>query len=383
MEGLSVMTRMNIPYLDIKKITEQHGEEIQAAVAEVVSSGWYLHGKAVRRFEANYARYVGTKHCVGVGNGLDALTLTLRAYMELGRITEGDEVIVPANTFIATVLAITDNGLKPVYVDVDAESLEMSMVAMEQAVTKQTRALMMVHLYGRCTYRERIAQMCRERGILIIEDNAQAHGCIYRGRRTGSLGDVGCHSFYPGKNLGALGDGGAVTTDDDDLAQMIRTLANYGFVEKYVANNKGRNSRLDEVQAAVLDVKLGYLDDDNERRKDLAHIYYNNIEQGVVQMPRMMDDGSNVYHIFPVFTERRDELQAFLNERGIQTLIHYPIPPHKQRCYKEWNDVSMPVSERLAKEELSIPLNQIMTDEEALYIADSINAFTRKYKHKS
>lgn len=368
------MTRMNIPYLDLKRITAQHGEEIQRAVAEVVSSGWYLQGEAVKRFEANYAKYIGTKHCVGVGNGLDALTLTLMAYMELGKIDEGAEVLVPANTYIATVLAITEKGLKPVFVDVDEDTLEMNI---EKAITERTQALMMVHLYGRCVYNESIAQLCRDRGILIIEDNAQAHGCIYRGKHTGALGDVGCHSFYPGKNLGALGDGGAITTDDEELAQMVRTLSNYGFAKKYVANHKGRNSRLDEVQAAVLDVKLKYLDDDNRRRKALAHIYYDNIEQGAVRMPRMMDDESNVYHIFPLFTPRRDELQAFLNERGIHTLIHYPIPPHKQQCYTEWNNISMPVSERLAKEELSIPLNQTMTNEEAEYIAEIINTFTK------
>ena len=371
------MTHTNIPYLDLKGITAQHGEEIQRTVAKVVGSGWYLQGESVGRFEENYAKYIGTKYCIGVGNGLDALILTLRAYMELGQIKAGDEVIVPANTFIATVLAITENGLTPVFVDVDAVTLEMSAASIEKAVTEKTKALMMVHLYGRCVYRETIAEMCREKGILIIEDNAQAHGCIYNGRRTGSLGNVGCHSFYPGKNLGALGDGGAVTTDNGDVAQAIRTIANYGFAEKYVANQTGKNSRLDEIQAAVLDVKLRYLDDDNERRKELAHIYYNNIVQGVVRMPQMMNDESNVYHIFPIFTERREELQAFLNERGIQTLIHYPIPPHKQRCYAEWNSVSMPVAERLAKEELSLPLNQSMTDEEATYIAETINTFTK------
>lgn len=368
------MTHTNIPYLDLKGITAQHSEEIQRAVAEIVSSGWYLQGEAVKRFETHYARYIGTKHCVGVGNGLDALTLTLRAYIELGKIEEGDEVLVPANTFIATVLAITDNGLKPVFVDVDEDSLEMNI---EAAVTERTRALMMVHLYGRCVYNENIAQTCREKGILIIEDNAQAHGCLYNGKHTGALGDVGCHSFYPGKNLGALGDGGAVTTDDADVEQMVRTLANYGFAKKYVASHRGRNSRLDEMQAAALDVKLKYLDNDNKRRKELAHIYYDSIKQYAVRMPRRMADESNVYHIFPVFTAKRDELQAHLGERGIQTLIHYPIPPHKQQCYAEWNNVSMPVAERLAKEELSIPLHQTMTDDMALYIAETINTFTK------
>lgn len=374
------MTYTNIPYLDIRSITEQHSKEIQQAVAEVVGSGWYLQGEVLKQFEGKYARYIGTKHCVGVGNGLDALTLTLRAYMELGKIDAGAEVLVPANTFIATVLAITENGLKPVFIDVDEDTLEMSAESIEKAATERTRALMMVHLYGRCVYQESIAKVCRDRDILIIEDNAQAHGCICNGRKTGSLGDVGCHSFYPGKNLGALGDGGAVTTNDAEVARMVRTLANYGFAGKYVASHRGRNSRLDEIQAAVLTVKLWHLSKDNDRRKELAHIYYNNIKQGIVRMPRMMDDDSNVYHIFPIFTPLRDELQAYLRERGIETLIHYPIPPHQQRCYAEWNSLSLPVAERLAREELSIPLYQTMTDSEALYIAKLINTFTETYK---
>ena len=379
---------MNIPYLDLKAITALHGEEIQQAVADVVGSGWYLQGEAVQRFEQHYAEYIGSQHCVGVANGLDALILTLRAYKELGRIGEGDEVIVPANTFIATVLSITENGLKPVFVDVDADTLDLNLTQLEASITPKTKALMLVHLYGRCTYNEEIRTLCNQHGLLLIEDNAQAHGCIYSkpqplARRTqtsnlqphtGSLGDAACHSFYPGKNLGALGDGGAVTTDDAELAAVIRSIANYGFSKKYVANYKGRNSRLDEVQAAVLDVKLKYLDADNGRRQAIARAYYTHIKNEAIRLPRLMDEGNNVYHIFPVFTAHRDALQAYLQEKGIGTLIHYPIPPHQQACYKEWSHLSLPVTERLAKEELSLPLNPTMTDDQVAFVVEALNS---------
>ena len=373
---LFVTTPMNIPYLDLKAMTALHGEEIQQAVAEVVGGGWYLQGEAVQRFEQHYAEYIGTQHCVGVANGLDALTLTLRAYKELGRIGEGDEVLVPANTFIATVLAITENGLKPVFVDVDADTLDLNLEQLEQAVTPRTKALMLVHLYGRCTYNEEIKSLCKQHGLLLIEDNAQAHGCIYSNLQphTGSLGDAACHSFYPGKNLGALGDGGAVTTDDAELAAVIRSIANYGFAKKYVATYKGRNSRLDEVQAAVLDVKLKYLDADNARRQAIARTYYHLIQNEAIRLPRLMDEGNNVYHIFPVFTAHRDALQAYLQDKGIGTLIHYPIPPHQQACYKEWNHLSLPVTERLAREELSLPLNPTMTDDQVAFVVESLNS---------
>ena len=388
---------MNIPYLDLKAVTALHGDEIQRAVAEVVGGGWYLQGEAVQRFERHYADYIGTQCCVGVANGLDALTLTLRAYMELGRIGEGDEVLVPANTFIATVLAITENRLKPVFVDVDADTLDLDLEQLEQAVTSRTKALMLVHLYGRCTYNEAIKTLCDQHGILLIEDNAQAHGCTYLQpptsnlqpqtsnlksqtsnlqpqTHTGSLGDVACHSFYPGKNLGALGDGGAVTTNDEELAEVIRSIANYGFAKKYVATYKGRNSRLDEVQAAVLDVKLNYLDEDNGRRQAIARTYYHNIKNEAIRLPRLMDKGDNVYHIFPIFTSQRDALKEALQEKGIGTLIHYPIPPHRQACYKEWNHLSLPVTERLAREELSLPLHPAMTDDQIAFVVEALNS---------
>ena len=367
------MGRMNIPYLDLKNVTALHGTEIQQAVAEVVGSGWYLQGSALQQFEQHYAAYIGTRCCVGVANGLDALTLTLGAYKAMGHLNEGDEILVPANTFIATVLAITENHLTPVFVDVEEETLDLNMDVLERSVTSKSKALMLVHLYGRCTYSERIKALCETHHLLLIEDNAQAHGCTYQHQKTGSLGNVACHSFYPGKNLGALGDGGAVTTDDEELAQVIRSIANYGFSEKYVATYQGKNSRLDEVQAAVLDVKLKYLDEENQQRIDLARTYYKYINNEAIRLPEMMDHGSNVYHIFPVFTPCRDQLKQYLQERGVHTLIHYPIPPHKQACYKEYKHLSLPVTERLAQEELSLPLNPAMTLEEVAYVVEMVN----------
>lgn len=376
-EEASAMTYMNIPYLDLKAVTAQHEAEIQKAVSEVVSSGWYLQGKAVRQFEQHFAAYIGTKFCVGVANGLDALTLTLKAYKELGKLKDGAEIIVPANTFIATVLAITDNHLKPVFVDVDAATLEMKTAALEQAINEHTGAIMLVHLYGRCTYHKHIESLCQQHHLLLIEDNAQAHGCKYQGRKTGSLGNVGCHSFYPGKNLGALGDGGAITTDDKEFAEVLQSIANYGFERKYVAKYQGRNSRLDDIQAAVLDVKLKYLDEDNAKRQTLAHIYYQNTDNPFVHLPQLMEEESNVYHIFPIFTPYRDELQQHLQTKGIQTLIHYPIPPHQQECYRLWKHLTMPVTEQLAKQELSLPLNPTMTEEEVSYVTNTINLFKK------
>lgn len=366
---------MTIPYLNLKAMTSLHADEIQQAIAQVVDSGWYLQGEAVHQFERHYAQYIGTTHCVGVANGLDALTLTLRAYKELGLLHDGDEVLVQANTFIATVLAITENRLTPVFVDVEPTTLDLQPEALEQAITPRTKALMLVHLYGRCTYNETLRTLCEAHQLLLIEDNAQAHGCHCGQRKTGSLGHAACHSFYPGKNLGALGDGGAVTTNHDDLAKMIRSLANYGFSQKYVAPLQGRNSRLDEIQAAVLDVKLRHLDAETQRRIDIARTYYKYIQNDILRLPTLMDEGNNVYHIFPIFTPHRDALQQHLGEHGIQTLIHYPIPPHQQACYKEYNQLALSVTEQLAHEELSLPLNPTMTDEEAAHIVATLNAF--------
>ena len=368
-----------IKFLDLQKVTAMHAAEIHEAVSRVVDSGWYLQGQANRQFEADYARYIGTRHCVGVANGLDALTLIYRAYIEMGLIQPGDEVIVPANTYIATILSLTENGLKPVLVEPRADTLEIDDRRLTEAITPHTRSVLIVHLYGRCAYTERIGQLCREHGLLLVEDNAQAHGCRYGGQRTGSLGHAAGHSFYPGKNLGALGDGGAVTTDDEQLATCVRTLANYGSRQKYVFCYQGRNSRLDELQAAVLSVKLRYLDSDNARRQLLADCYYRRLQDlPLLMLPARLDDEQNVYHIFPVLCEQRDQLQAHLADKGVQTLIHYPIPPHRQQCYHSLlGHLSLPVTEQIHRQELSLPISPAMTMDEACQVADAVCAFCK------
>ena len=355
-----------------------HGAEIVNAVTRVVENGWYLQGEENERFERHYADYIGAQHCVGCANGLDALIWIFRAYIELGVMKPGDEVIVPANTYIATILAITENGLKPILVEPRYDTLEIDDERIEEAITERTKAIAIVHLYGRNAYTEKIGTLCRKYGLKLIEDNAQAHGCrTADGRRTGSIGDAAGHSFYPGKNLGALGDGGAVTTNDSALAEVIRVLANYGSQKKYVFKYTGRNSRLDEIQAAVLDVKLKYLDEDNTRRKIIAKYYYEHISSPLVRLPNRLDDNQNVYHLFPVLCSRRDELQSYLKENGVGTLIHYPIPPHKQGCYSEYSQLRLPVTEQIAKEELSIPMAPCTSLEEASEVVDLINGCLR------
>lgn len=366
---------MKVKFLELKQITDKYSEEIHEAVRRVIDSGWYLQGEANARFETNYANYIGTKHCVGVANGLDALRLILRAYMEQGVLQPGDEVIVPANTYIASILAITDNGLVPVLVEPSPETLQIDDRRIEAAITPRTKAIMIVHLYGRCAYTERISEICRQHHLKLIEDNAQAHGCRYRGRRTGSLGDAAGHSFYPGKNLGALGDAGAVTTDDDELARIIRALANYGSEKKYVFAYRGLNSRLDEIQAAVLDVKLSHLEEDVALRKEVARYYINHIRHPEVVVPHVGDREGHVFHIFPVLAARRDALQAYLAQQEIQTLVHYPVPPHKQACYAGWNGLSLPVTEDIHARELSLPMSPVLTPEEQAYVVDTINRF--------
>lgn len=365
-----------IPFLDLKAVTAQYGEEIREAATRVIDSGWYLLGEAVAQFENDYARYIGTSHCVGVANGLDALTLIYRAYIEMGVMQSGDEVIVPANTYIASILALTENGLKPVLVEPDIHTLEIDDRLIEQAITPRTRSVMIVHLYGRCAYTEHIAQLCRKYRLKLVEDNAQAHGCMYhQGQRTGSLGDAAGHSFYPGKNLGALGDGGAMTTNDDELAATVRALANYGSSRKYVFKYQGRNSRLDELQAAILSVKLRHLDEDNRHRQQMANYYNNHISNPFIKLPQRLPDESNVYHIFPILCERRDDLQAFLARQGIQTLIHYPIPPHRQECYSAWNDMRLPVTEQIHRQELSLPISPVLTRDDAATVVDALNCW--------
>ncbi len=368
-----------IKFNDLKAVNALHGEEITEAVARVAASGWYLHGAETKAFEAEYADYIGARYCVGVGNGLDALTLILRAMLELGRIQPGDEVLVPANTFVATVLAITENGLVPVLVEPDPDTLQIDGNRLEEAVTPRTRVLMLVHLYGRCAMTPEIEAFLQEHpDISLVEDNAQAQGCMYmQTRRTGSLGLAAGHSFYPGKNLGALGDAGAVTTDDAELAAMVRSLGNYGSSRKYVFDHVGRNSRLDEIQAAVLRVKLRHLDANNARRVEIASIYCDGLDDGLGSLCgiRAGEIGSNVYHLFPIISDNRDELQAQLGERGVETMIHYPIPPHLQACYKSepWAQVSLPITERLAKQELSLPIHAAMTDEDARLVVENLH----------
>lgn len=375
-----------IKFLDLKAVTDLHADEIKNAVSEVIDSGWYIRGEANKQFEVDYARYIGTECCVGVGNGLDALALIYRAYIEMGLMDEGDEVIVPANTFIASILAITENGLKPVLVEPRMDTLEIDDELIEQAITSKTKSILLVHLYGRCAYTEKIGALCKRYNLKLVEDNAQAHGCRFTSShpnssivlppsKTGSLGDAAGHSFYPGKNLGALGDAGAITTNDRQLAETVRALSNYGSHIKYISEYKGRNSRLDEIQAAVLSVKLKYLDEENHHRQTIAKLYIDGIKNPLVSLPQRMDDANNVYHIFPIFCERRDQLQQYLSSQGIQTQIHYPIPPHLQQCYVEWSGLHLPVTEKIHQTELSLPISPVLSVEDATTIVQAINAF--------
>ena len=373
---------MNIPFLSLKDVTALHKEEINTAVNRVVNSGWYLQGEENKRFEENYATFIGSKYCVGCANGLDALIWIFRAYIEMGVMQLGDEVIVPANTYIATILAITENGLTPVLCEPKPNTLEIDGDLIEGLITPKTKAITIVHLYGRIAYTDKIAGLCKKYNLKLIEDNAQAHGCkFYDGRVTGSIGDAAGHSFYPGKNLGALGDGGAVTTDDPELAAAIRALANYGSQKKYVFKYAGRNSRLDEIQAAVLDVKLKYLIEDNQHRKEVAHYYYEHIKNPLITLPDLLPDDQNVYHLFPILVGegKRDALHDYLEQNGIGTVIHYPIAPHKQECYTkvEWNipQLSLPVTEQIAGQELSLPIGPTITMDEVAKVVESLNLF--------
>lgn len=365
-----------IPFLSLKEVTQLHSEEIAEAVNRVVRSGRYLQGAEIELFEKNYASYIGTKYAISCASGLDALYLIFRSYIELGAMMPGDEVIVPANTFIATILAISENGLIPVLCEPKLSTLEIDEDRIETLISHKTKAICIVHLYGRNAFNEKISNICRYYNIKLIEDNAQAHGCFYKdGQRTGSLGDAAGHSFYPGKNLGALGDGGAVTTNDELLASTVRMIANYGSKKKYVFKYKGQNSRLDEIQAAVLNVKLKYLDEDNERRKIIGDYYYKSIDNYRLSLPKVLSSSCNVFHLFPVLCECRDELQKYLDSCGIGTLIHYPIPPHKQECYKELNKISLPITEQIANSELSLPISPSLSLENASYVVSAINSF--------
>ena len=373
----------NIPFLSLKDVTALHGAEINEAVSRVVNGGWYLQGKENEQFEKHYSEFIGTKHTIGCANGLDALIWIFRAYIEMGVMSPGDEVIVPANTYIATILAITENGLIPVLIEPKPNTLEIDDELIESRITSKTKAIAIVHLYGRIAYTDKIGEPCKKYNLKLIEDCAQSHGCkYYDGIITGSIGDAAGHSFYPGKNLGALGDGGAVTTNDEELAAAVRALANYGSQKKYVFKYAGRNSRLDEIQAAVLDVKLKYLTEDNDHRKMVAHYYYEHINNPLISLPDLLPGDQNVYHLFPIIVkgkENRDRLHDYLAENGVGTVCHYPIAPHKQECYakEQWNSpqLSLPITERLADEELSLPIGPSITMEEVKEVVRLVNEF--------
>jgi dTDP-4-amino-4,6-dideoxygalactose transaminase len=365
-----------IKFLDIQKINLQHQDETEKRILEVFRSGWYLLGEQVQNFEKNLEKYTGAGNAIGVANGLDALRLILKAYIELGVMKEGDEILVPANTYIASVLAITDNRLVPVFVEPDLLTFNISTHEIEKHITSRTRAIMTVHLYGRVSFSEELKVILKKHGLKLIEDNAQAIGASFRGIKTGNLGDASGFSFYPGKNLGALGDAGAVTTNDDELAACIRAIANYGSSKKYVNTYKGLNSRLDEIQAAVLDIKLKYIDQENQKRRDIAEKYCSDLSNPLVTLPEIpVNAEEHVWHLFVVRTGDRERFQKYLTENGIQTLIHYPIPPHHQECYPEYSGLSLPVTEKIHREVLSLPISPVMDMADVEYIIKVVNNY--------
>jgi len=372
-----------IKFLDLQKINAQYGDELKSAAIRVIDSGWYLFGKETELFEKHLSQYIGVKHAIGVANGLDALRLILKAYIEMGVMQEGDEVIVPANTYIATILAISDNKLKPVLVEPDMDTYNLHISWVEKYITDRTKAILVVHLYGRVCWSEELEVLANRYNLKIIEDNAQAIGATYCDRKTGALGDAAGFSFYPGKNLGALGDAGAVTTNDDILAQTVRSLGNYGSKEKYIHEYQGLNSRMDELQAAMLNVKLRFVDTENQLRREIAQYYSENIVNVNIILPvienkfLIRDNLGHVWHIFVIRSSYRDNLQRYLTENGIQTLIHYPIPPHQQRAYKAWNNLHFPITEQIHSQVLSLPISPVMDMQEAIHIVEVINAFVK------
>lgn len=366
-----------IKFLDLQKINAQYQDELKAATAQVIDSGWYILGKAVQQFETDFASYCDAKHCIGVANGLDALILVLRAYKLLGKLEEGDEVIVPANTFIATVLAISENGLKPVFVEPNPTTFNIDLDKIEAAITTKTKVIMPVHLYGQAVDMERIMLLAQQHNLLVLEDAAQAHGAYSGAKKVGTWGNAAGFSFYPGKNLGALGDGGAVTTNDDELAKMVRILRNYGSEKKYHNQVIGMNSRLDELQAALLSVKLKYLDKETKRRRAIATQYNSEIKNPLITLPQWEQEvWGHVFHLYVIRCQHRTELQAYLNKNEIQTVIHYPVPPHKQKAYKAFNNDSYPLTEAIHAEVLSIPISPVLEMEEVTAVIQTINNFS-------
>jgi dTDP-4-amino-4,6-dideoxygalactose transaminase len=363
-----------IPFLDLKSINARHREDILDACSTVIDSGWYIQGQFLKVFEREFSEYCGLRHCIGVANGLDALTLTLRAWKELGKLRDGDEVIVPANTYIASILAITENGLIPILVEPDNLTYNISVNGILSKLTPKTKVILPVHLYGKISPMREIMSLARKHSLLVLEDCAQAHGAKLDGVRAGAWGDAAGFSFYPGKNLGALGDAGAVVTSDPELAAVIRQLANYGSAKKYVNKMKGVNSRLDELQAAVLSVKLKSLDDDSNRRRAIAKKYCEQINNPYIDITPL-GGLDHVYHLFVIRSRFRDELGEFLTEKGVQTLIHYPIPPHKQEAYSELENLYLPITELIHQEVISLPISPVMVESDVDVVITSCNNF--------
>ena len=366
-----------IKFLDLYKVNQQYESEIKKAIHEVLDRGWYILGEADLRFEQNYAAYCGTRHCIGVANGLDALSLIFRAYKELGMMKEGDEILVPANTYIASILSISENGLVPVLVEPDLRTYNIDPEQLEKHITPRTKGILPVHLYGQLCDMDKITDIAKKYNLLVVEDCAQSQGAVNSldNRKSGNLGDAAGHSFYPGKNLGALGDGGAVTTNNEELAATVRAIANYGSNKKYVNIYKGVNSRLDEIQAAIVDVKLKYLDRDNSTRRDIAKIYLQEIKNSSFVLPYYSGKKDHVFHLFVILCKKRDQLQQYLNDNDIQTVIHYPIPPHRQKAYQEWNELSLPITEQIHDEVLSLPISPVMEMKEIETVVDVLNKF--------
>ncbi len=360
-----------IPFLDVKAINSRFKDELELAMRQVLESGRYILGEKSRAFEKAFAEYCGIEHCIGCGNGLDALRLSIRA-LGLG---ENDEIIVPANTYIASILAISDNGCKPIFVEPSLQTYNIDVERIESAITPRTKAILVVHLYGQVVEMQKVWELAQKYNLAIIEDCAQAHGAMYQGKRVGTLGDVAGFSFFPGKNLGALGDGGAVTTKHKDVAEKVRALGNYGSHKKYVNLYKGLNSRLDELQAAFLEIKLKHLDSDNESRRAVAKFYRENITNNKIILPECVSEEGHAWHLFVVRCEERERFQAYLKDNGIETIIHYPIPPHKQEAYKEYNHLSLPITEKIHREVLSLPISPVMSKEQAEEVVRVVNNF--------
>lgn len=360
-----------IKFLDLYKINERLRKEINGKITQVLDSGWYLLGEETENFEQNFAKYCGVKHCIGVANGLESLNLIIRGY----GFAQGDEIIVPANTYIASILAISENGCTPILVEPDINTYNINSDLIERKITSKTKAIMVVHLYGQAVQMQKIWALAQKYNLKIIEDSAQAHGAKYQNKRVGSLGDASGFSFYPGKNLGCVGDGGCVTTNDDELAQKIKALRNYGSHKKYHNVFIGMNSRLDEIQAGILDIKLKFLDEDNQKRKEIAKYYRKNIKNSSIILPNVYAEDAHVWHLFVVRTKQRDNFQKYLLDNEIQTIIHYPIPPHKQECYKLWNNLSYPITEEIHKSVLSLPISPVMSNDEVKKVVEVINEY--------